>query len=242
MVSISSTHINLGGCEQTLSLGMMKIPTRPRMAFMVLTHLTGEHQWVFQDFQHHTPSPGWSVLRLCLENSCCPSSCSFCSTAILVLSVLLSSSNMFPMALLSSSVAPWSECLAKPWHLAKQWPLNTLFWQIFMSSLYLALFLLNASSSWSSRGTVSSSRTTCFNDSDTGTMSGLSVVRAMVSGNLSHLSRLTFSCQSQVTARNYPVEFVSCCCFSPALTKAIKHFAVCFAVWWKRSLHRWPLR
>lgn len=108
---------------------------------------------VFQDFQHHTPSPGWSVLRLCLGNLCCPTGCSFCSTAVLVLSMLFSS--MFLMALLSSSVAPWSECLAKPWHLAKQWALSTLFWQISMSSLYLALFLLNASSSWSSQGTVS---------------------------------------------------------------------------------------
>ncbi|XP_016374662.1 synaptic vesicle glycoprotein 2C-like [Sinocyclocheilus rhinocerous] len=58
-----------------------------------------------------------------------------------------------------------------------------------VNSSYLALFRSNASSIRSSQGTVNSSRTTCLDDSENRTMSGLSVVVAMVSGNLSCLPR-----------------------------------------------------
>ncbi len=69
------------------------------------------------------------------------------------------------------------------------------------NSPYLALFRSNVSSIWSSQGTVNSSRTTRLYDSENKTMSGLSVVMAMVSVNLSCLPRSTFSCQFRAVDR-----------------------------------------
>ncbi len=83
---------------------------------------------------------------------------------------------------------------------------------------YLALFRSNASSIRSSQGTVNSSKTTCLDDYENRNISGLSVVVAMVSGNLSRLPRSTFSCQSRAIARSPPAEFLLPCGFSPALT------------------------
>ncbi len=90
-----------------------------------------------------------------------------------------------------------------------------------LNSLYLALFRSNASSIWSSQGTVSSCRTTCLDDSENRTRSGLSEAVAMVSGNLSCLPRSTFSCQSRAVARSPPAEFLLPGGVSPALTNVI---------------------
>lgn len=177
---------------------------------------------VFQDFQHHTPSPGWSVLRLCLGNLCCPTGCSFCSTAILALSVLFSSSSMFLMALLSSSVAPWSE-----------WPSSGTSVPCFGKFLWAPCTWL--SSSWMPL--------------PAGLLEAQSVQQDHLPQRFWHWNHVRSECSHGYGVWEFEPSLqvdlqlpVSCCCFSPALTKEIKHFAVCFAVWWKRSLHRWPLR
>lgn len=72
-------------------------------------------------------------------------------------------------------------------------------WRIFWtqhspaSSSYWALFFSKASSIQSSLGIVNSSKSACLVVSDTRSMSGLSVVSAMFSGDLSCLPRWTFS-------------------------------------------------
>ncbi len=93
------------------------------------------------------------------------------------------------------------------------------------NSSYLDFFRSNVSSIWSFQGTVNSSSTTCLDDSENKTMSGLSVVLAMVSVNLSCLPRSTFSCQSRAVARSPPAEFLLCGGFSPALTNASERCA-----------------
>jgi len=117
-------------------------------------------------------------------------------------------SMMFLTAFLMSSPSTPSILRA----LISDWPTNPLhlssmgFHQILhpllqpASSSYLALFFSKASSIQSCQGTVNSSRTTCLVISDTKTMSGLSVVTAMFSGNLSCFPRSTFSCQSCAVA------------------------------------------
>ncbi len=82
-------------------------------------------------------------------------------------------------------------------------------------SAYLAVLRSLASSIRSSRGTVSSSRTTHFADSDVNTMS------AVFSGNMSCLLRLSWSCPSRAVARSPPKELGWCCAFSSALMKVM---------------------
>lgn len=115
--------------------------------------------------------------------------------------------------------------------LTSNWPANHP-WGCTVSSIpcfpsYLALFLSKASSIHFSEETVNSCRTTCLVDCETRTLSGLNVVTAMVSGNLSCFRRSTFSCQSCAVARGPPGRLGRCCGFSPVLTKVMECLAGC---------------
>lgn len=82
---------------------------------------------------------------------------------------------------LSCCAVLWSQVIWRPSRLTGQQNLGS--WHQWSSSSYLALFPSNTSS----KGTVSSSRTTCLDD-----MSGQRIVTTTVSGNLSCLPRLAF--------------------------------------------------
>lgn len=97
--------------------------------------------------------------------------------------------------------------------------LHPLLWHLPAGSSYLGLFLSKASSIQSSLGIVSSSKTTCLVVSDIRTVSGLSVVSTMFSGNLSCLPRWTFSCQSCTVASSPPGRLRCWCGFCLASTK-----------------------
>ena len=97
---------------------------------------------------------------------------------------------------------------------------------------YLARFLSFASSMRSSQGTVSSSRTTCFVESENRTMSGLRVVSTMCSGNLSCFPRSAFICQSDAVPRSPAAPLGLGLGFSPARMKAIACLAGRRGLFW----------
>ena len=98
-------------------------------------------------------------------------------------------------------------------------------------SVYLTRFL-SFSSMCYCQGTVSSSRTTCFNESENRTMSGLRVVSMMCSGNLSGFPRSAFICQSGRVPRSPAAPLGQFLGFSPALMKAIAGLAGQRGLFW----------
>lgn len=105
-------------------------------------------------------------------------------------------------------------------------------WHSSTKLAHLAHFLSLASSLRSSQGTVSCSRTICFKESENRTLSGLRVVSAMCSGNLSCFPRSAFICQSGVVPRSPTVPLGWGLGFSPALMKAIACIAGRRGLFW----------
>ena len=94
--------------------------------------------------------------------------------------------------------------------------------QVWASSSYLLFFSSWASSTLSSHGTVSSTRITRFADFDHNTISGLRVVWATSSGNVSFFPRSTLISQSRETSTRLAVLAEVVGFASPSLTKLMK--------------------
>lgn len=165
---------------------------------------------MFWVFDHQTPSlrqpsQGWSNPDLC------PSGPHLHGSPLRIQSHLesFSASLMFLMALLHS----WPFTPRNLRVRCSDWNSTSTGSSLrsYTSLAYLALMRLLASSIWSSQGTVSSTRITCFVDSDVmcvNTTSGRSEVAEMCSGNLGCRPRSTRS-------------------FSPALTKVMDCLGLC---------------